>query len=261
MLRKELFIAAVLMCLLFVSAAAEEDHGHDHDGGGHAVAGSGDHDDHEDDHDDDHAVSGSADHDDHDRDDSDDHDEHDHEDSDEHEEHGHGDSDDDEDHDHDDSDNHDEHSDDHDEHSHEDSDDHDEHNHDERSDDHDHEHEEESFKGFNDTSAMELEEMYDSNKDGQLNKTELLTFWRTVLGTDLLESQVGCLDEVLEHSGDAVTGAGSADLHFMVVNVALLKAYKLCEHGYTSAITALMTFDVPMCFLGGCYLACHSLLF
>ena len=101
---------------------------------------------------------------------------------------------------------------------------------------------EETFAGFNATSVEELQEKYDANKDHELNRTEVFVLWRDVLGQDLLESQLVCVEEVLSHTHEAghVRTLGSAEMHFLLVNAALVKAYQVCEHSYTSAVEKLM---------------------
>ena len=101
---------------------------------------------------------------------------------------------------------------------------------------------EETFAGFNATSVEELQEKYDANKDHELNRTEVFALWRDVLGQDLLESQLACVEDVLSHTHEAghVRTLGSAEMHFLLVNAALVKAYQVCEHSYTSAVEKLM---------------------
>ena len=101
---------------------------------------------------------------------------------------------------------------------------------------------EETFAGFNATSVEELQEKYDANKDHELNRTEVFVLWRDVLGQDLLESQLACVEDVLSHTHEAghVRTLGSAEMHFLLVNAALVKAYQVCEHSYTSAVGKLM---------------------
>ena len=101
---------------------------------------------------------------------------------------------------------------------------------------------EETFAGFNATSVEELQEKYDANKDHELNRTEVFVLWRDVLGQDLLESQLACVEDVLSHTHEAghVRTLGSAEMHFLLVNAALVKAYQVCEHSYTSAVEKLM---------------------
>ena len=101
---------------------------------------------------------------------------------------------------------------------------------------------EETFAGFNATSVEELQEKYDVDQDHELNRTEVFVLWRDVLGQDLLESQLACVEDVLSHTHEAghVRTLGSAEMHFLLVNAALVKAYQVCEHSYTSAVEKLM---------------------
>ena len=98
-------------------------------------------------------------------------------------------------------------------------------------DSHDHDH-------ANEPASERLLESFDADKNKVLSKAEFMKLFRSALGTDLRESHIACVGEVDEHTKKDGVSEG-AELQYLLTNLALVKAYGVCEHTAAEVLDVL----------------------
>ena len=98
-------------------------------------------------------------------------------------------------------------------------------------DEHDHDH-------ANEPASERLLETFDADKNKVLSKAEFTALFRSALGADLRESHVACVGEVDEHTKKDGVSEG-AELQYLLTNLALVKAYGVCEHTAAEVLDVL----------------------